>query len=94
MSLISDEAVNFALMKELCSGRALMETMQSQREMAAAKEAAEARKHGTKNWKLAAVIPQHEYFILGQKYGMDCWNDRGFIKDFQKTQPHLAVSKI
>lgn len=94
MGLISDEAIHSALVKELCSGRALMETMQSQREMDAAKEAAEARKNTNRDWKMAAVIPQHEYFIMGQKYGMDCWKDRGFLKDFQKSQPHLAVSKL
>lgn len=90
---ISDEALNDALIKELCSGRALMETLQNEREMECAKEAEHYRKYGSKNWKFLASIPQHEYFILRQKYGDNCFKDRSFVRDFQKTQPHLSAAK-
>lgn len=93
MSLISNEAIHSALVKELCSGRALMETMQSQREMECAREAEYYRKNGSKNWKFLAAIPQHEYFILRQKYGDEAFHDREFVQDFQRTQPHLAGAK-
>lgn len=93
MLSISDEAINEALIRELCTGRKLMEAMQDKREMECAREAEYHRKNGSKNWKFLASLPQHEYFILRQKYGDECFHDREFVKDFQKTQPHLAGAK-
>ena len=31
---------------------------------------------------------------MAQKYGVECWNDRGFIKDFQRLEPTMASNKI
>ena len=39
-------------------------------------------------------IPQHEYFTIGNKYGMECWDDRGFVRDFFKSQSHLRAGHI
>ena len=95
MSILANEEMHAALMKELCTGRKLMESLQSQREREAAAEAAEARKHGQNGskWKLLNVIPQHEFFIVGQKYGMECWGDREFVRGFQKHNPEMAAAK-
>jgi hypothetical protein len=94
--MISEEAMNAALVAELCSGRALMETRQRWRETDAAAEAKEMLGHRTHNvlGKAVAVIPQHEFFLMREKYGEDCWGDKGFIRDFQKHEPTMAVHKI
>ena len=88
--------MNAALVAELCSGRALMETRQRWRETDAAAEAKEMLGHRTHNvlGKTVAVIPQHEFFLMREKYGEDCWGDKGFIRDFQKHEPTMAVHKI
>jgi hypothetical protein len=93
---ISEAAMNDALIKELCSGRMLMETQQKLREQACAQEAFEARGHKsiTGLGKMIASIPSHEYFLIREKYGNDCWNDRGFVRDFQKMEPSMAANKI
>jgi hypothetical protein len=40
------------------------------------------------------AIPQHEYFLLANKYGKECWDDRGFVRDFFKSQSHLRAGHI
>jgi len=93
--MISEEAMTDALVKELCSGRQLMETKQKFREIAAAQEADTLRK--TTNsalGKAVAVVPAHEYFLIRNKYGEDAWHDRGFVRDFQKFHPELSPNSI
>lgn len=93
--MISEEAMTDALVKELCSGRQLMETKQKFREIAAAQEADGYR--GVKTGALGravAVVPAHEYFLIRNKYGEDAWHDKGFIRDFQKFHPEMAPNAI
>jgi len=92
--MISNEAMNNALIKELCSGRQLMETKQYARELSCAKEAESLRGTTTAALgKAVAIIPSHEYFLIRNKYGEDAWHDRGFIKNFQKFHPELSPNK-
>jgi len=91
---LSDSEMNAALVRELCSGRMFMEERQKVRELKCAQEAAIARDQKSKNWKLLAIMPQHENLIIGEKYGHECWQDKGFIQDFQRHHPELSVSKI
>jgi len=93
---ISEAEMNSALINELCSGRMLMETQQKFRERACAQEAFEARGHKSIKGlgKMIASIPSHEYFLIAEKYGKECWNDRGFVRDFQKFEPSLIANKI
>lgn len=88
--------MNAALVRELCSGRALMETRQQWREGDAAAEAQRMLGHRTHNvlGKAVAVVPQHEFFLMREKYGEDCWGDKGFVRDFQRLEPSMAVHKI
>ena len=96
MGVISEAALADALIKELCSGRALMEEMQHMREHVAAAEAKASIGHKTLPGlgKLAAVIPQHEWFLMRAKYGEDCWHDREFVRDFQRLEPAMAVHNV
>ena len=88
--------MNSALINELCSGRMLMETQQKFRERSCAREAFGARGHRSIAGlgKMVASIPSHEYFLIREKYGNDCWDDRGFVRDFQKLEPTMAANKI
>ena len=93
--MISEEAMTDALVKELCSGRQLMETKQKFREISAAQEADALR--GVKTGALGravAVVPTHEYFLIRNKYGEDAWHDREFIRDFQKFHPELSPNSL
>lgn len=84
-----------ALVKELCSGRQLMETKQQFREIAAAQEANTLRGVTTGALgKAVAVIPAHEYFLIRNKYGEDAWHDREFIRGFQKFHPELSPNAV
>jgi hypothetical protein len=96
MAAIESAALTDALVKELCSGRMLMETRQHLREHVAAHEASMMRGHRSINGlgKCVAVIPQHEWFLMRAKYGDDAMHDKGFIRDFQKHEPSMAVNKI
>jgi len=92
--VLSDAAMNHALINELCSGRMLMETQQQFREKACAAEAFEARGHKSilGLGKMIASVPSHEFFLIREKYGHDCWNDPGFIRDFRKMEPTMACN--
>jgi len=92
--MICDEAMTNALVKELCSGRLLKENMQRKREIEAAAEARRMKDAKSIAGKAIGSIPQHEYFLLGNKYGMECWDDRGFVRDFFKSQSHLKAGEV
>jgi hypothetical protein len=91
----SEDEMTAAVIRELCSGRQLMETKQKFREIAAAQEADTLR--GVKTGALGravAVVPAHEYFLIRNKYGEDAWHDREFIRDFQKFHPELSPNAV
>jgi hypothetical protein len=92
--MICEDALTDALVKELCSGRMLKEAMQNQREIAASAEARAMKDAKSTLGKPIGAIPQHEYFLLSNKYGTECWDDRGFVRDFFKSQSHLRAGHI
>jgi len=93
--MISNDAMDAALIRELCSGRMLMEAKQQFREVAAAKEAFDLRgKSNAVLGKPIAVIPSHEFFLIREKYGDEAFKEKGFLRDFQKFHPELSPNKI
>jgi hypothetical protein len=92
--MICDEEFNAALVRELCSGRLLMEAKQKVREQAASAEARAMKNAQSTLGKPVGAIPQHEYFLIGNKYGMECWDDREFVRDFFKRESHLKAGNI
>ncbi len=92
--MICEDALTDALVKELCSGRMLKESLQNQREIEAAAEARAMKDAKSPLGKPIGAIPQHEYFLLANKYGTECWDDRGFVRDFFKSQSHLRAGHI
>jgi len=92
----SEEPMTAALIRELCSGRQFLDSLQKHREATAAEIAAESRKYAPKKGGLrhVAEIPQREYLQMAQKYGTDCWEDREFVRDFQRLEPTMAVHKL
>jgi hypothetical protein len=96
MNAITEASMNAALIRELCSGRAFVEQMAKKRENDAALIAARDRQNvnAKSTLRKLAEIPQREYLLMAQKYGSECWDDREFMKDFQRLEPDLAVNKI
>jgi len=92
--MICEDELTDALVKELCSGRALKDAMQNQREIAAAAEARAMKKSKSFLGSPIGAIPQYEYFTIGNKYGMECWDNRDFVRDFFKSQSHLKAGNI
>lgn len=92
--MICDAELNDALVKELCSGRMLKESLQNKREIEAAAEARAMKDAKSTLGKPIGAIPQHEYFLLANKYGTECWDDREFVRDFFKSQSHLRAGHI
>lgn len=92
----SEEAMTAALIRELCSGRQFLDSLQQYREASAAEIAAESRKFAPKKsgFRHIAEIPQREYLQMAQKYGTECWEDREFVRDFQRLEPTMAVHKL
>ena len=74
----------------------MMEARQEVRENAAKAEANAMRGHKTMPGlgKCVLSIPDHEYFLIREKYGADAFHDRGFIRDFQRLEPGMAVNKV
>ena len=92
--MICDDAITDALVKELCSGRKFKEALQNKREIEAAAEARSMKDAKSILGKPIGAIPQHEYFLLANKYGNECWDDRSFVRDFFKSQTHLRAGNI
>ena len=91
----TQEAMTAALVKELCSGRQLMDALGNKREIEAATIAAASKKHTPgKHFRHVAEIPQREYLLMANKYGVECWDDREFVRDFQRFEPTMAVHKL
>jgi len=96
MTSIQEAEMNAALVRELCSGRMLMETMQQFRERDAAAEAKSFIGHRSIPGlgKHVASVPAHEWFLMRERYGEDCWSDKGFVRDFQRLEPEMASNKL
>jgi hypothetical protein len=92
----SGEALDHALMTELCSGRRFMEAKQEVREKAAKAEALAMRDHNAISamGKCVLNLPSHEYFLIREKYGHDAFHNKEFIRDFQRLEPGMAVNKV
>ena len=89
-----DEEINTAIVRELCSGRKFIESLERRREIEAAAEAKKMREAKSIAGKPVGSIPQREYMLLAKKYGSECWDDRGFVRDFFKSQSHLKAGNI
>lgn len=92
--MFSEEQINEALIRELCSGRQLMDSLEKRREIEAAAEARAMREAKSMLGTPVGSIPQREYLLLANKYGNECWDDREFVRDFFKSQSHLKAGNI
>ena len=92
--MFANEEINAALVRELCSGRKFVESLEKRREIEAAAEARKMREVKSIAGKPVGSIPQREYLLLANKYGNECWNDREFVRDFFKSQSHLKAGNI
>ena len=92
--MLINEEINAALVRELCSGRKFIESMEKRMEIEAAEEARKMREVKSIAGKPVGSIPQREYLLLANKYGNECWDDRTFVRDFFKSQSHLKAGNI
>jgi len=92
--MFANEEINAALVRELCSGRKFIESLENRREIEAAAEARQMREAKSMVGKPVGAIPQREYLLIGKKYGVECWDDREFVRDFFKSQSHLKAGNI
>jgi len=92
--MFAQEELNAALIRELCSGRKFVESLENRREIEAAAEARQMREVKSVAGAPVGSIPQREYLLLANKYGAECWDDRGFVRDFFKSQSHLKAGNI
>jgi len=89
----TEEAMTAALIRELITGRKLMEAREQVRETAAAQVAQSFKGKGSKTMKHLMEIPMEEFVRVGQKYGFEAWHDRGFVKDSQRFNPNLSSNR-
>ena len=92
--MFANEEINAALVRELCSGRKFVESLEKRREIEAAAEARKMREVKSIAGKPVGSIPQREYLLLANKSGNECWDDRTFVRDFFKSQSHLKAGNI
>lgn len=92
--MLINEEINAALVRELCSGRKFIESLENRREIEAAAEARRMKEVKSIAGKPVGSVPQREYLLVGKKYGSECWDDREFVRDFFKSQSHLKAGNI
>jgi hypothetical protein len=92
--MFAEEEINAALVRELCTGRKFIESLEKRREIEASAEARKMREVKSIAGKPVGSIPQREYLLLANKYGNECWDNREFVRDFFKSQSHLKAGNI
>lgn len=82
-----------SLIREITNGFELERHLADQRQMGAAIEAHRAKGHRTIKGlgKQVLEVDQRDFFRAMDKFGPECWSDRGFIKDVQRLEPDLKV---
>jgi len=92
--MFAEEEMNAAVIRELCTGRRFIESLEKRREIEASAEARKMREVKSIAGKPVGSIPQREYLLLANKYGNECWDNREFVRDFFKSQSHLKAGNI
>jgi hypothetical protein len=92
--MFAEEEMNAAVIRELCTGRRFIESLEKRREIEASAEARKMREVKSIAGKPVGSIPQREYLLLAKKYGNECWDNREFVRDFFKSQSHLKAGNI
>lgn len=91
----SEEAMTAAVMRELISGRQLLESLGEAKERQAAAIASSFRGHHNKKHSMRhiAEIPFDEFVWISNKYGQEAWSDKEFLRDAHRHNPHLFSHK-
>ena len=90
----SEEAKTAAVIREIMTGEQLKAQFEEQRHRNSAKIAQEYRGTKSKGGLMhLAEIPQREYFLLNQWYGIGWENDRTMLRHIQKKHPELFSHK-
>lgn len=91
----SEDQVHRALERELRTGIQLKQAIEEERQIAAAKEAAQYDKRKTTPMgKHIAEIPAWEWHNMVRKYGYDEVHSKEFMRYFQKKFKHLSTAKV
>jgi len=91
----SEEELTNELFQEIRKGLQVQESFQQVREAASARLAHAAKEaRDTVAGKIVGFIPQTDYINIAQKYGSECWDDRGFVKDFFRHERDMKVSNL
>jgi len=95
IAIPSDESLTNDLFQEIKRGLQVQDSFSQMREAASARLAHIAREAKTEAaGKIIGVIPQQEYMELAAKYGVECWDDRQFVRGFFNNEPDLRSSRI
>jgi len=91
----SEESLTNDLFQEIKRGLQVQDSFSQMREAASARLAHIAREAKTSAMgKIVGYVPQQEYIEVANKYGVECWDDRGFVRDFLKKESHLKSANI
>lgn len=93
---VNEGEITAALEREIRSGEKMTQALQVHRLRNAAREASQHDKHKTAGalGKLALTIPSTEFFRIRQNYGEDCWDDKTFIRDYQRLVTDSTVARV
>ena len=92
----SKDALDADVIREILTGETLRRRhAERKREQQVYRDAAQMKGHRSVAGlgKCVAAIPQMEFFAMSAKYGYGCWDDRAFLKDFNKRFPHLSPNR-
>ena len=93
---VNEAEITAALEWENRSGEKMTQALQADRLRKAARESSTHDRNKTAGslGKIALTVPAAEFFRLRLNYGDDCWNDKGFIKDYQRLVPGSKVAQV
>ena len=93
----SDGEIHDAVLREIRFGTNLKVAMEEERAKPAKEVAADFRKHNRtvgSLGKVAAVLPNFEYFYLVRKYGQEEVHSREFLRSLRRHEPDYCVNRV
>lgn len=93
----SDGEIHDAVLREIRHGTKLKVAMEEERHKSARQQAHEFRQSNKtlgSLGKVAAVIPDFEFFNLINKYGHDEVHSREFLRSLRRHEPDLCVNRV
>lgn len=93
---VRDADITAAMEREIRLGWQMRQDLRDGRLEQARREAAQHDKNKTAGalGKPVLSVPEAEFFDIRREYGEECWDDKGFIRDYGRLVPGSRIARV